>query len=111
MSARILRRRMEGPCDPLGLYRHLTGATTRSDTILFEGRDGTGVLMDRAAVRAECRANRVRIVALNANGEALLADFARHAAVEPEIVEPRLIELAFAFEQATKRRVPPPDFP
>jgi amidase len=25
--------------------------------------------------------------------------------------EPRLIELAFAFEQATKRRVPPPSFP
>ena len=25
--------------------------------------------------------------------------------------EPRLIELAFAFEQATRRRVPPPDFP
>jgi amidase len=25
--------------------------------------------------------------------------------------EPRLIELAFAFEQATKRRVPPPLFP
>ena len=25
--------------------------------------------------------------------------------------EPRLIELAYAFEQATKRRVPPPDFP
>ena len=25
--------------------------------------------------------------------------------------EPRLIEIAYAFEQATKRRVPPPDFP
>ena len=25
--------------------------------------------------------------------------------------EPRLIELAYAFEQATKRRVPPPQFP
>jgi amidase len=25
--------------------------------------------------------------------------------------EPRLIELAYAFEQATKRRVPPPEFP
>lgn len=25
--------------------------------------------------------------------------------------EPRLIELAYAFEQATRRRVPPPDFP
>ena len=25
--------------------------------------------------------------------------------------EPRLIELAYSFEQATKRRVPPPDFP
>ncbi len=25
--------------------------------------------------------------------------------------EPRLIELAYAFEQATKKRVPPPDFP
>ena len=96
MGARILRRRMEGPCDPLGLYRELTSAASRSDTILFEGRDGTGVLMDRAAVRAECRGNRVRMEALNANGEALLAEIARHAAVEPEIVEPRLIELAFA---------------
>ncbi len=25
--------------------------------------------------------------------------------------EPRLIELAYAFEQATKKRVPPPAFP
>jgi amidase len=25
--------------------------------------------------------------------------------------EPKLIELAFAFEQATKRRTPPPGFP
>ncbi len=25
--------------------------------------------------------------------------------------EPKLIELAFAFEQATKRRIPPPQFP
>jgi amidase len=25
--------------------------------------------------------------------------------------EPRLIELAYAFEQATKKRVPPPNFP
>jgi len=25
--------------------------------------------------------------------------------------EPRLIEIAYAFEQATKRRIPPPDFP
>jgi amidase len=25
--------------------------------------------------------------------------------------EPRLIELAYAFEHATKRRVPPPNFP
>ena len=25
--------------------------------------------------------------------------------------EPRLIELAYAFEQATKRRVPPPSMP
>ena len=25
--------------------------------------------------------------------------------------EPRLIEIAYAFEQATKRRIPPPEFP
>jgi amidase len=25
--------------------------------------------------------------------------------------EPRLIELAYAFEQATRKRVPPPQFP
>jgi hypothetical protein len=25
--------------------------------------------------------------------------------------EPKLIELAYAFEQATKKRVPPPQFP
>ena len=27
------------------------------------------------------------------------------------VLGPRLIELAYAFEQATKRRVPPPAFP
>jgi anthranilate synthase component I len=72
MAARLLRRRLERPVDPLAVYGALTDDGTRHDTALFGSPDGICVLMDRAAIRAECCGNIVRIAALNPNGHALL---------------------------------------
>ena len=72
MTCRVLQRRLAAPVDPLALYAALTERGERRDTALFEGSDGTTLVMSKAAVRAECRGGQVRMVALTANGGALL---------------------------------------
>jgi anthranilate synthase component 1 len=44
----------------------------RADTGLFEGPDGSAMVVANAAVRAECRGGRVALKALSSNGRALL---------------------------------------
>lgn len=80
--ASIVQRRLAGAADPVSLFAALAG--TRPDTALFEGNAGLTLLMPHAAVRAECRGERVRLAALSANGESLLRAVAASA---PEWVE------------------------
>jgi anthranilate synthase component 1 len=70
----FVQRRLSVQLDPFALYRRL-GA--RPDTALFEGMSGPTLLMQRAAVQAECRGDEVRLLALSANGESLVAALAR----------------------------------
>jgi len=69
-GARCVQRRMSRPLDPLALYAAV--AAGAPDTALFEGNDGTALLMQRAAVRIECRGPQVRLTALSPNGESVV---------------------------------------
>jgi anthranilate synthase component 1 len=69
------QRRLSRRLDGLALYAGLCSGTP--DTGLFEGNDGTSLLMEKAALRIECRGSEVRIVALSPNGESLLGAVAR----------------------------------
>ncbi len=68
-AAGSVRRRLAQALDPLALYAAVEGP----DTALFEGNDGRTLLMEKAAVRAECRGDEVRLTALSVNGESLVA--------------------------------------
>jgi anthranilate synthase component 1 len=69
-QARFVQRRLPSRLDPYELYAALAGGP---DTALFEGMSGPTLLMQHAAVRVECRGDQVRLQALSANGESLLA--------------------------------------
>jgi len=71
MSVRALIRGLPRPVDPLALYAALSGG--RADTLLIEKAGGPTLLMERAALRLECRGGRVAVTALSANGAAALA--------------------------------------
>lgn len=69
-AARLVQRRLTTAADPLSLYVALAGG--EPDTALFEGPQGPTLLMQAAAVRAECRGTLVVLESLTANGESLL---------------------------------------
>ena len=93
MAARLVRRRMDRPVDPLALYHVLSDGGARSDTALFETADGRALLLDRAAVRAECRGSTVRLEALNANGQGLLALVRERLPAPPMCLSESALEL------------------
>lgn len=71
MSVRAFTRGLARPVDPLILYAALSGG--RADTLLIEKAEGPALLMERAALRLECRGHRVTATALSTNGVAALA--------------------------------------
>jgi anthranilate synthase component 1 len=79
-EALALQRRLPASPDRLALYAALTDHGSRRDTFLLERSVGPSLLMDRAAVRIECRGPRVTMTALSANGANVLAFIARRAA-------------------------------
>ena len=58
--------------DALALYAALTDGGKRPDTLIFEQLAGPAFVLDRAAVRIECRGGDVTLRALSANGRNLL---------------------------------------
>ena len=70
-TARSVTRRLPGPVDLLSLYARLS-EYGRPDTVLFETTQGRNILIDRAAVRIECRAGEVIIDALSPGGQPVL---------------------------------------
>lgn len=76
-EALALQRRLPSPPDRLALYAALTDNGRRKDSLLFERSTGPSFLMERAAVRAECRGSEVTLTALSENGEQVLVAIAR----------------------------------
>ena len=66
--------------DALALYAALSDNGRRADTMLFERSTGPSLLLDRAAVRAECRGHDATLKALSEGGRNLLATVARRLA-------------------------------
>lgn len=74
-----LTRGLPGKYHPLDLYAALTGGGTRADTLLVETR-GQALILERAALRAECRGLDVRVTALTHGGHQVLATVAAELA-------------------------------
>lgn len=69
-AARTVQRRLRAGLDPFSTFAALS--SEGPDKGLFEGKDGLTLMMHRAAVRAECRRDKVHLHALSANGESLV---------------------------------------
>jgi anthranilate synthase component 1 len=79
-TARALTLRLGRPADRLALYAALSDRGRRPDTLMIETLAGASLIMDRAAVRAECRGLEVTLSALTAGGRAVLRSVARSLA-------------------------------
>lgn len=86
-EALALFRVLPADADALALYAALSDGGRRADTMLFERSTGPGLLLDRAAVRAECRGHNVTLAALSEGGRNVLATVA-------ERLSERLVERA-----------------
>jgi anthranilate synthase component 1 len=71
-GAVALQRRLSENPDRLALYAALSDGGRRRDTLLIERTVGPSLLMDQAAVRAECRGQEVALHALTPGGAAVL---------------------------------------
>ena len=79
-TARAITRRLTAPVDLLALYAHLSDQGRRHDTALFETTAGRSIILDRAAVRIECRGGSVAVNSLSAGGEPVLELIGRRLA-------------------------------
>jgi anthranilate synthase component 1 len=66
--------------DALALYAALSDGGRRTDTMLFERSTGPSLLLDRAAVRVECRGHEAVLTALSEGGRNVLAIVAERLA-------------------------------
>ena len=71
-TACAITRRLPAPVDLLALYAQLSEGGHRADTALFETTAGRSIVLDRAAVRIECRDGEVSLKALSAGGKPVL---------------------------------------
>ncbi len=71
-SARAITRRLPTQVDLLALYAQLSDKGERPDTLMFETTAGASIVIDRAAMRVECRGGDVALDALSAGGETVL---------------------------------------
>lgn len=76
-TARALSRRLSSKVDLLSLYAILSDNGRRADTLLFETTAGASIILDRAAVRIECRGREVSLRSLSAGGAAVLESVER----------------------------------
>lgn len=98
-QALALCRQLPGALDPLDLYAALSDGGRRRDTLLLERSVGPGLLLDRAALRVECRGHEAQAQALSDGGNNILAALARHMP-EP-VAERTLNSLLLRFPEIT----------
>lgn len=79
-GAVALQRRLPVSPDRLDLYSALSDGGSRPDTFLLERTVGPSLLMDQAAVRAECRGSEVTVEALSPGGREALKHVRRRLA-------------------------------
>ncbi|QPQ54338.1 anthranilate synthase component 1 [Allosphingosinicella flava] len=72
LEARLFQRTLAASPDRLALYAALTDGGRRRDTMLFERTEGPSLLMDKAALRIECRGESAALTALSPGGMAVL---------------------------------------
>ncbi|HET7815957.1 MAG TPA: anthranilate synthase component 1 [Sphingomicrobium sp.] len=90
---------MAAPVDLLALYAQLSDHGRRPDTMLLETTAGTSVILDRAAVRIECRSGEVVVDALSAGGQPVLDLVRRNLADRVSAVTPDRLTLHFERSQ------------
>ena len=71
-NARAISRRLAARVDLLALYAKLSDGGVRPDTMLLETTAGKSIILDRAAVRIECRGGEVVLDALSGGGRPVL---------------------------------------
>lgn len=94
-GALALQRRLPPSVDRLALYAALSENGRRADTFLLERSVGPSLLMDQAAVRAECRGQQVTLQALSAGGRQVLDHMRREFADRVEMDEREMLRLSF----------------
>jgi anthranilate synthase component I len=94
-EAVALQRTLATAVDLASLYNHLSDGGRRPDTVLLERTAGPSFLLDQAALRAECRGQRVALTALTEGGRNLLATIARRLADRMVVRSGDAIELQF----------------
>jgi len=94
-TALALCRQLPATLDPVDLYAALSDGGRRRDTILLERSVGPGLLLDRAAVRVECRGHEVVAQALSDGGSNVLAALARQLSTHVVTLETDRLTLRF----------------
>lgn len=97
-TARAISRRLPGPVDLLALYAKLSDEGRRRDTMLLETTAGKSVILDRAAVRIECRGGEVVLDALSAGGQPVLDLVARN--LSRDVTERAAERLVLRYERS-----------
>lgn len=90
-----LQRRLPAGLDRLALYAALSDFGRRPDTFLLERTVGPSLLMDQAALRVECRGQKVVLQALTAGGREVLEYVRRELAARVEQDERETLHLSF----------------
>lgn len=112
-EALALQRRHPMPFDLGALYARVTDGGARTDTLLLESPGGTSFLLERAAIRAECRGSEVRLSALSYGGRLALKAIARdlsHRLAEQQPEEIRLVFPRCRSVDAEERLIAPSPF-
>ena len=94
-EALALCRQLPADQDPLDLYAALSDGGRRRDTFLLERSTGPGLLVDKAAVRAECRGRDLRVQALSDGGRNVLAALAQALGDHVVAASPERLNLRF----------------
>ena len=112
-TAKAITRRLPAPVDLLALYAKLSDNGKRHDTALFETTVGRNIIVDRAAVRIECRGGEVTVDSLSPGGLPVLELLKRQLAAR--VTESASDRLVLRFDRsdetdAEKRLLAPSPF-